>query len=118
MCLLHDLPEARTGDLNYVNKRYVEAHEERAVADIQSAYPCGDEIKSLIDAYRENSTIESKLAHDADQLELLLCLKREEELGNSHAMKWFQKALERLQTEEAKELAREIQSVSSDAWWM
>ena len=28
MCLFHDLVEARTGDLNYVNKRYVKADED------------------------------------------------------------------------------------------
>ncbi|UCG12721.1 MAG: HD domain-containing protein, partial [Deltaproteobacteria bacterium] len=32
MCLLHDLSEARTGDLNYVQKQYVAADEARAVA--------------------------------------------------------------------------------------
>ena len=31
MCLFHDLVEARTGDLNYVNKRYVIADEKSAV---------------------------------------------------------------------------------------
>ena len=30
MALLHDLPEARTGDLNYMNQKYVHADEERA----------------------------------------------------------------------------------------
>ena len=35
MCLLHDLPEARTGDLNYVNKRYVEANEDQVIAELK-----------------------------------------------------------------------------------
>ena len=30
LCLFHDVPEARTGDLNYVNKQYVEVHEQEA----------------------------------------------------------------------------------------
>ncbi|MEZ4602464.1 MAG: HD domain-containing protein [Desulfobacterales bacterium] len=29
MCLVHDLPEARTGDHNYVQKKYVTIDEER-----------------------------------------------------------------------------------------
>ena len=33
MCLIHDLPEARTGDLNYVQKKYVSADENRALGD-------------------------------------------------------------------------------------
>ena len=28
LCLFHDLPEARTGDMNYVNKKYVDVNEE------------------------------------------------------------------------------------------
>ena len=31
MCLVHDLPEARTGDLNYVQKHYVQANETEAL---------------------------------------------------------------------------------------
>ncbi len=37
MCLFHDLPEARIGDLNYVNKKYVQANEEKAIADATEA---------------------------------------------------------------------------------
>ncbi|MEA3348025.1 MAG: HD domain-containing protein [Pseudomonadota bacterium] len=34
LCLLHDLLEARTGDLNYVNKKYLEVDEAGALADM------------------------------------------------------------------------------------
>ncbi len=34
MCALHDLPEARTGDMNYVNKKYVRVDEEKAVREL------------------------------------------------------------------------------------
>jgi len=33
MCLVHDLTEAKIGDLNYVQKKYVTADENKAVAD-------------------------------------------------------------------------------------
>ena len=33
MCLLHDLPEARIGDLNTVHKKYVTADENKALED-------------------------------------------------------------------------------------
>jgi len=39
MCLVHDLPEARIGDLNSVHKAYVEPDEPRAVADMVRALP-------------------------------------------------------------------------------
>ncbi len=34
LCLVHDLPEARIGDLNSVHKAYVQADEPRAIADM------------------------------------------------------------------------------------
>jgi putative hydrolase of HD superfamily len=34
LCLFHDIPEARTGDLNYVNKKYVKVDERKAVEDL------------------------------------------------------------------------------------
>jgi len=34
MCILHDLPEARTGDMNYVNKKYVNVDEKKAVKEL------------------------------------------------------------------------------------
>ena len=46
LCLFHDLPEARTGDMNYVNKKYVEVDEEKAVRDLTQTLFFGDEIKS------------------------------------------------------------------------
>src|SRR6266498_1327726 len=48
MCLFHDLPEARTGDLNYVNKKYVEADETKAVEDLARTLPFGQELQNLI----------------------------------------------------------------------
>src|SRR3972149_1425436 len=75
MCLFHDLPEARTGDLNYVNKKYVEADEKKAVNDLAETLPFGAEIKRLILEYSEGESLEAKLAHDADQLEMILALK-------------------------------------------
>ena len=37
LCLFHDIPEARTGDLNYVNKKYVKVAERKAVEDLAGA---------------------------------------------------------------------------------
>src|SRR5262245_57056873 len=62
MCLFHDLPEARTGDLNYVNKKYVKADEKKAVSDLASTLPFGKEIEDLVFEYEEGKTAESKLA--------------------------------------------------------
>jgi putative hydrolase of HD superfamily len=82
LCLFHDIPEARTGDLNYVNK-----------------------------------SREAQLAHDADQLEMILALKEYKDLGNRYADEWYPFSVRRLKTDTAKRLAESIWSTDSSRWW-
>lgn len=117
MCLFHDLPEARTGDLNYVNKKYVEADERKAVQDLSATLPFGNELKELIEEFIEGKTEEAKLARDADQLEMILALKEYKDLGNTYAEEWLSFSLKRLQTDSAKQLAATILETDSSLWW-
>lgn len=117
MCLFHDLPEARTGDLNYVNKKYVDAHEETAVNDLTGTLPFGSEIRELIMEFMDGKTVEAKLARDADQIEMILALKEYKDLGNKYADEWLGFSLKRLQTETAKNLAEVILATDSSLWW-
>jgi putative hydrolase of HD superfamily len=117
MCLFHDLPEARTGDLNYVNKKYVEANENKAVEDLAQTLPFGSEIRELIQEFIEGKTEEARLARDADQLEMILALKEYKDLGNKYADEWLAFSLKRLQTDSARELAKTILETDSSLWW-
>lgn len=117
MCLFHDLPEARTGDHNYVNKRYVQSDEDSALRDQVRDLFCGDEIIALTREYNEGKSPESILSHDADQLDLILELKEQLDSGNSNAREWLAYAVQRLQTESAQRLAHEILSSHSSDWW-
>ena len=117
MCLFHDLPEARTGDLNYVNKKYVKADENRAVEDLARTLPFGDDYRALHLEFTEKRTRESLIAHDADQLEMILALKEHKDLGNRYADEWFPFNLRRLRTEVARNLAETIWETDSSRWW-
>ena len=117
MCLFHDLPEARTGDLNYVNKKYVKANERKAVGDLADTLPFGDEIRELIFEFMEGESPEAKLAYDADQLEMIVALKEYKDLGNTYAKEWLDFALKRLKTAIARELAETILETDSSLWW-
>lgn len=117
LCLFHDIPEARTGDQNYVNKRYVTVDESGAIADLAAPLPFGDEIKELLKEYRDAETEESRLVHDADQLDLILELKEQNDLGNTYAAKWIHFARGRLLTPLAKKIAEEILTTDSTDWW-
>lgn len=117
MCLFHDLVEARTGDLNYVNKKYVKADEKAAVQDMTRSLPFGSEISGLADEFNERATPEAEAAHDADQIEMILQLKELGDLGNRYAPEWISAAVKRLRTDDGKRLARSILNTDFSAWW-
>ena len=85
LCLFHDLPEARTGDFNYVNRLYDTSRERDALEDAVEGTGLEEDIMSIWDEHACRTTPESLLAHDADQLDLILNLKRESDLGNRYA---------------------------------
>ena len=117
MCLFHDLHEARTGDHNYVNKRYVQIDEAKAVEDLAKGLPIKDEIVSLTLEFNEGKSLEACISRDADQLDLILSLKEQQDLGNTYASEWLHYAVKRLQTASARTMAQEILETDSTGWW-
>jgi len=117
MCLFHDLPEARTGDQNYVYKKYVQVDEERAAEDMAAGLPFAEEVTGLIAEFNAHETQEALLSHDADQLALLLQLKEHKDLGSRYADEWLSNNAKRLKTTVAKKLADAILQTDLSAWW-
>ena len=117
MCLVHDLAEARIGDLNSVNKAYVHPDEPRAVADAIRGLPFGEQLKALIEEYNAGVSPEARLARDADQISLILELKDLDDIGYRPPQDWLPHVLGRLQTETGKTLAAAIMSTRRDNWW-
>ncbi|MCX7991684.1 MAG: HD domain-containing protein [Proteobacteria bacterium] len=115
--LFHDFLEARTGDLNYMNKKYVTVDEKKALEDAIKGLPFQDEFSDLIIDYIEQKSLEAKLAKDADNLELLLQLKEQKDLGNPYADDWIKFTMQRLITNEGKELGEVILNTDSTHWW-
>jgi putative hydrolases of HD superfamily len=117
MCLFHDLGEARTSDLNYIHQQYAQADEEKAVSDVAATVPFGDEILSLVRELKERKSKESIVAKDADNLDWILSLKEQVDIGNKRAGPWMKSAMKRLKTKSAREIAVVIQETNSDEWW-
>ena len=117
LCLFHDAVEARTGDQNYVYKRYLDVDEEKAIDHLVKDTPFGDEVADVITEYEQGKSRESKLAHDADQLDLLLMLKEQSDLNNPYAGKWIENLLLRLKTRAGKQLAQAILDSDHTDWW-
>jgi putative hydrolase of HD superfamily len=117
MCLLHDLAEARIGDLNYVHRRYVVADENKAVTDLTRDIPFGPAIQGLLEAFDAGETLEAQLARDADQLALILELKALCDAGYKGPETWVPHVVKRIQTKVGQDLAKQVLETASDAWW-
>lgn len=117
MCMFHDFAEARTSDLNYVHQKYVKADEHKAVDDLVNTLPFGNEIANILVEYEKRESKESLIAKDADNLELILSLKEQYDIGNERAHTWIPSAIKRLKTKEAILLGEKIINTDSDRWW-
>src|SRR5579884_4069388 len=76
LCLFHDTAETRIGDLPWVAKRYLNTKEaERVVLKEQIEQlpkKAANAIGALTNEYKDHSSLEAKLAREADLLECLL----------------------------------------------
>lgn len=114
MCLLHDVGEIRSGDQNYIHKRYVKVFEDQIKEEQLGALPYAD-LKNVLDEYDERKTKEAIVAKDADLLDQTLLLREYELQGNAEAKRWLYdtatdgsliyKRTEKLVTESARRLS-------------
>ncbi|MDR2489664.1 MAG: HD domain-containing protein [Desulfovibrio sp.] len=117
LCLIHDFHEARTGDFNYVNSMYNVSRQRPAMEHALQGTGLADALLPLWDEQDAGHTREAQLAGDADQLDLLLNLVEERNLGNPYAARWLEAATMRVVTEQGKELARQILEADHTDWW-
>jgi putative hydrolase of HD superfamily len=120
LCLLHDSPESRIGDVEAVGRAYVATSSPEAVNTHQtSAMPdaLAEVFQELVHAYEAEDSIESHLAHDADKIETLLQAREYQAFGQHDTAEWQESSTVALRTEAAKELAAAIVATTPRAWW-
>jgi len=121
MGLLHDLLEARTGDVDFIAKNYATLDETKALEDQFAGIEFGNDLLKTMQEYENRETVIAKCAKDADTvaqmyLEWLLSWR-----GNKLAEKWFegdyQHRVPHLRTESAKTLALSMKDSNPQEWW-
>jgi len=117
LCLIHDFHEARTGDFNYVNSIYNSSKQRLAMRHALKSTGLEKRLLPLWDEQNREESPEARLAADADQIDLILSLAEQRDLGNAYASKWLEAVLERLCTEEGKALAAAIIANDHTHWW-
>jgi putative hydrolase of HD superfamily len=120
MALVHDLPESRTGDVDYLSRQYVERKEEKAVDNIFKATAFEKEMPTLWHEYEKRISLEAKIVKDADNLDVELELIEQTSQGHSMGTIWKdwrqKKVYPRLYTAFAKKLWQEIRQADPHGW--
>ena len=117
MCLFHDLAEGRVSDLNYVHQKYTKRHEQKAIDDLAETIPFGKDLRDAFVEHEEKKSPEAVYVKDADNLEWILSLKEQMDIGNSRAQDWITSAVKRLKTKLAQDLVEVILQTDSSEWW-
>lgn len=121
LCLLHDIAESRTGDVDYISRQYAERNEELAIHDMLGETSVEKEFLALWEEYEKRETIEAKIAKDADNLDVDFELAEQAAKGSQlqdafHTTRDFVGS-NKLYTETAKEMYRQLKSSSPHDWW-
>jgi len=128
MCLLHDIEEARAGDQNWVNKRYIKVFEDEIRKGQLKELPNSKELLELSNEYNERKTFEAKIAKDADLLDEIFLLKEYEMQGSKEAIDWLKGTHKKgpgkesqqekmMFTKLAKKIAKEAKKQKPSLWW-
>lgn len=118
MCVFHDVGEARSGDQNWIHKRYVKVFEDEILKDQLNSITKDNELFKIMTEYSERESIESKIAKDADKLDQYLLIKEYIMRGNREAEKWIkEKTPGDLYCQTAKDLFMQILEIDPADWW-
>ena len=125
MAFLHDVKEVRSGDHNYIHKKYVKIFEEEINKDQFGGLPFLD-LFNFVEEFEERKSKEAIIAKDADLLDQMLLLKEYSHQGNKEAEIWLSGKgnknkiniqYKTLKTESAKKLGKEILEGKVSSWW-
>ncbi|CAM5300549.1 HD domain-containing protein [Kitasatospora aureofaciens] len=119
LAVWHDVAETRTGDVNYVGKKYATSADPNAVAADQVAgmpEVLASAVRDVIAEYEGKETVEAICARDADKLECLIQGVEYRAQGYVNAQRWIDNSRGRLTTKTANALADEILATDSLDW--
>ncbi len=120
MCLFHDTGEARSGDQNWVHKKFVKIFEDEIHDGQLKNLPFNDELSSVSLEYQERKSKAALIAKDADLLDQILLLKEYSWVGNKEAAMWLKSKsghYSLLKTKSARQIAEKILSSNPSDWW-
>ena len=119
LCLLHDSPETRTGDVTAIGRAYITTEPAERVSEHQtSGMPeeAAKVFRDLVAEYEAGQTPEAQIAKDADKLESLLQAVEYQAQGYD-TTPWQETSVTALRTDAGRQLARAIMAADPHIWW-
>jgi putative hydrolase of HD superfamily len=119
LALWHDSQETRVGDIPHIGRRYLDAATNETVThDQTNGLPSAlaEQIRALVDAYENGTSLEVQCAHDADKLECLFQAIEYRDTGHQNVAGWIETSRARLTTKSAQRLADVAMTMSSQDW--
>jgi putative hydrolases of HD superfamily len=120
MCIMHDITESRTGEVDYISRQYVDRKEEMAINDMLDDTSVQEEYLALWHEYEARESLESKIVKDADNLDVDFELAEQENNGNTLKDEWKtgrQKVADsKLYTETARQIHEQLKAVGPHDW--
>jgi len=121
MALVHDIPESRTGDVDYLSRQYVERNEDLGLLDMLENTVLADEFVGLWREYEKRDCLEAKVVKDADNLDIDMELREQAANGNSmeNVKQKERKAVAetKLYTDTARTMFKAIKQSNPNDWW-
>jgi putative hydrolase of HD superfamily len=119
--LLHDLPEARLGDMNHVTRRYFQEHKPfgQVIQDQTQELPAvvAAVISDRSQQWEAHATTEAVVARDADVIESILHVRESLSERRELQDRWVRYLSESIRTEVGQEVLKEILATDPDDWW-
>ena len=119
MALFHDMPESRTGDVDYISRQYTKRNETQAALDIFGQTIHSDEL-ALLEEYEKRESAEARIVKDADTIEVELELVELQHKGNPLGTIWNKDRREnvfpKLYTKSAQKIWKMIHQTNPHSW--
>lgn len=117
MALLHDIPESRTPDTNYLSKIYSSRDEEKALDHMMEDTVFAKEFKELFEEYEKRESIEAKIVKDADNLDVDFEISEMSVKGHNIKEVWQRGTVRKnFFTKTAGKIWDEVQNANPHSW--
>jgi putative hydrolases of HD superfamily len=121
IALIHDLPEARIGDLNHLARRYFDESKPFMEVIHDQTQKLPPSVSSVIAErgmqWESGSTVEAAVARDADVIESILHVRESLSERPELQGRWVDYLSGSIKTEVGRAVLRDILDADPDDWW-